>query len=93
MWRLSLLSKVQTAAGRSKKFVGKLVSGQDEDDDFEISFLERSKKIKNGFVFPKEDLASIGKQDIEKILPSPYAAAQTKRLCGVLKFSVDLSFV
>ena len=97
-----VVAKVHTAAGRSKKFVGKLVSGQDENDDFEISFLERSKKIKNGFVFPEEeDLASIGKQDIEKILPSPYAAAQTivyilaqtKRLCGVLKFSVDLSFV
>ena len=77
-----------------KKFIGKLVSGPDEDEDFEISFLERSRKIKNGFVFPEmEDLASIGKKDIEKILPPPHAAAQTKRLCGVMKFNVDLSYV
>ena len=69
-------------------------SGPDEDEDFEISFLERSRKIENGFVFPEmEDLASIGKKDIEKILPSPHAAAQTKRLCGVMKFNVDLSYV
>ena len=85
---------VHTAAGNCKKFIGKLVSGPDEDEDFEISFLERSRKIKNGFVFPEmEDLASIGKKDIEKIFPPPHAAAQTKRLCGVMKFNVDLSYV
>ena len=89
-----VIANVHTAAGNCKKFIGKLVSGPDEDEDFEISFLERSKKIKNGFVFPKmEDLASIGKKDIEKILPPPHAAAQTKRLCGVMKFNVDLSYV
>ena len=69
-------------------------SAYPEDENFEISFLERSRKIKNGFVFPEmEDLASIGKKDIEKILPPPHAAAQTKRLCGVMKFNVDLSYV
>ena len=40
-----------------------------------------------------EDLASIGKKDIEKIFPPPHAAAQTKRLGGVMKFNVDLSYV
>ena len=63
-------------------------------EDFEISFLERSRKIKNRFVFPEmEGLASIDKKDIEKILIPLYAAAQTKRLCGVMKFEVDLSYV
>ena len=85
---------MHTAAGNCKKFIGKLVSRQDEDEDFEISFLERSRKIKNEFVFPEtEDLVSIGKKHIEKILPPPHAAAQTKRLCGVMKFNVDLSYV
>ena len=85
---------MHTAAGKCKKFIRKLVSGRDEDEDFEISFLERSRKIKNGFVFPEmEDLASIAKKDIEKILPPPYAAAQTKWLCEMMKFNVDLSYV
>ena len=89
-----VIANVHTAAGKCKKFIGKLISGPDEDQDFEISFLERSKKIKNGFVFPEvEDLASIARKDIERVLPPPCAAAQTKRLCGVLKFDVNLSFV
>ena len=88
-----VIANVHTAAGNCKKFIGKLVSVPDEDEDFEISFLERSRKIKNGFVFPEmEDLASIGKKDIEKILPPPHAGAQTKRLCGVMKFNVNLSY-
>ena len=89
-----VIANVHTAAGKCKKFIGKLVSGPDEDKDFEISFLERSRKIKNEFIFPEmKDLASIGKKDIEKILPPPHAAAQTKRLCGVMKFNVVLSYV
>ena len=89
-----VIANVHTAAGKRKKFIGKMVSGPNEDEDFKISFLERSRKIKYGFVFPEmEDLASIGKKDIEKILPPPHAAAQTKRLCGVMKFNVDLSYV
>ena len=89
-----VIAKLHTAAGKCKKFIGKLVSGPDEDEDFEINFLERSRKIKNRFVFPKmEDLASIGKTIIEKILPPPHAAAQTKRFCGVMKFNVDLLYV
>ena len=79
-----------SAAGKCKKFIGKLVSGPDEDEDFEISFLERSRKIKNVFVSKEiKDLASIGKKEIKKILLPPYAIAQTKWLCGVIKFDID----
>ena len=68
-------SSVLTVGGKTKKFVGKLLSGPDEED-FEISFLQRSNKIKNGFVFPdQEDLASISKQDIDRILPPPCPVA------------------
>ena len=64
------IANVHTVAGKCEKFIGKLISGPDEDQDFEISFLERSKKIKNGFVFPEvEDLASIARKDIERVLP------------------------
>ena len=76
---------MHTAAGKCKKLIGKLVSGPDVGENFKIGFLERSRKIKNGFVFPEmEDLAFNGKKNIEKILPPPHAAAQTKRLCGVM---------
>ena len=62
-----VIANVHTAAGKWKKFIGKLVSGTDEDEDFKISFLKRLRKIKNGFIFPEtEDLASNGKKDIEK---------------------------
>ena len=89
-----VIVNVHTAAGKRKKFIGKLVCGPDKNEDFEISFLERSRKIKNRFVFLEmEDLASIGKKDIKKIFPPPHAAAQTKRLCEVMKFNVDLSCV
>ena len=41
-----------------------------------------------------EDLASIGKKrNIEKISPPSHAAAQTKRLRGVIEFEVDLSYM
>ena len=83
-----------TPARKCKKFIGKLIGGPDEDQDFETSFLERSKKIKSGFVFAEvEDLASIARKDIERVLSTPCAAAQFKRLCRVLKFDVNLSFV
>ena len=41
-----VIANVHTAAGKCKKCIGKLVSGLDKDKDFEISFLERSRKIK-----------------------------------------------
>ena len=45
-------------------------------------FWKSQKKTFNGFVFPEvEGLASIARKDIERVLPSPCAAAQTKRLC------------
>ena len=46
-----VITNVHTAAGNCKKFIGKLVSGPDEDEDFEISFLERSKKLKMDLSF------------------------------------------
>ena len=91
---MTTIANVHTATKKRKKFIEKLVSETDEDEDFDISSLERLRNIKNGFVFPEmEDLASIGKKDIEKILPPPHAAAQNKRLCGVMKFEVNLSYV
>ena len=67
-----VIGNVHTVGGKTKTFVGKLLSGPgEEEEDFEISFLQRSNKVKNGFVFPEQDdLASISKQDIDKLFAS-----------------------
>ena len=36
-----VIVNVHTAARKCKKFIGKLIGGPDEDQDFETSFLER----------------------------------------------------
>ena len=48
-----VISNVHTAAGKCKKFIGKLISGPDEDQNFEISFLKRLKKLKVDLSFQK----------------------------------------
>ena len=48
-----VIANVHTAVGKCEKFIGKLISGPKEDQDFEISFLERSKKLKMDFSFQK----------------------------------------
>ena len=61
---------------------------------YEIKFLQRSRKLKNGFIFPEiEDIASVSANDIVRVLPRPNPAAQTKRLSSVLNFAVDLTYV
>ena len=58
---------------------------------YEIKFLQRSRKLKNGFIFPEiVDIASLSENDIVRVLPQPKAAAQTKRLSSVLNLAVDL---
>ena len=42
-----------------------LQNGPNDDGDFEVNFMKRSNKIKNGFVFPEiEDLASATKKKL-----------------------------
>jgi len=66
----------------------------DEENDFEISYTQRSRKIKNSFIFPGlVEEASISKHDIQQVLPPPKTATQTKRLCGVFKSTAEMSLV
>ena len=37
-----------------KNFIAQIISRPDEDNDYEVKFLKRSSKIKDGFVFPKK---------------------------------------
>ena len=60
---------------------------------YEIKFLQRSRKLKNGFIFPEiEDIACVSANDIVRVLPQPKPAAQTKRPSSALYFAVDLKY-
>jgi len=66
----------------------------DEENDFEISYMQRFRKIKNIFIFlDLVEEASISKHDIQKVLPPPKPVTQTKRLCGVFKSTEEMSLV
>ena len=42
----------------------------EEENDCEIKFLQHSRKLKNGFIFPEiEDIASVSENDIVPVLP------------------------
>ena len=57
-------------------FVGQIINGPNNDGDFDIKFMERSCKIKDGFVFPKlEDLAFVKRSNVVCKLANPIAAA------------------
>ena len=57
--------KVYSRNIKSKKFVGLPMTGNDNGGDYEIKFMKRSNKIKDGFVFPKiQDLTSIKRLDV-----------------------------
>ena len=75
-----------------RNFIGKICDGPDDDDDFEVTFMKRSEKIKDGFKFPEDkDAASVALKDIVRVLPKPFSVATTKRLSGIFKFKADLA--
>ena len=77
----------------SKNYIAIITDGPDSDDDYEIKFMKRSQKIRNGFVASGEELASVHSSDILVTLPRPSPVASTKRLSGVLKFcSANVQF-
>ena len=54
--------------------------GPDEDGDYEVHFMRRSEKNRDGFQFPEEvDAAFIRQDDTFKMLPKPSSVAATKR--------------
>ena len=68
-----VIGKVHSVHGSFELFVGKLLDDLDTDDYYSKSYLEQSRKIKNGFTFPNvEYIAPIDKGDIQKVLPPPH---------------------
>ena len=73
-------------------FVAEILSGPDEDRDYEVKFMKSSSIIKQGFYFPEdEDLASAKRSDIVLLLEPPTAISTTKCLAGVFKFTTNMS--
>ena len=86
-----VVAKVTNDKHCFKQFVGKVLAGPDSDKDYTISFLVRSRRFKNGFVFPeKEDTASVSEQEILKVLLFPIPIATAQRLFKLVRFAVDL---
>ena len=85
------VSKVYSNANKYRNFVDQSIRRPDADNDYEVKFLKRLPKIKNGFLFPEtEDLASVNHNDLVCILEPPSPVATTSRLSHVFKFSKDL---
>ena len=66
-----------------KNYIAKIIDGPDSDDDYEVHFMRRCEKIKNGFVLSEEDRASVNSADIVNHIQKPDSAASTKRLSNV----------
>ncbi|VEN35500.1 unnamed protein product [Callosobruchus maculatus] len=82
---------VQFVAHKSKIFyIGKVIRRR-AGTDFDITFLRKSLKVKNGYRSPDvPDIASVPLQDIKLILPPPTVGG-TKRQQQVYKFNINLS--
>ena len=60
---MSLL--VFSVVGSFRHFIGLPLKGPDDEDDYEIAILKRSKQINHDFAFPDvDDLATARKSDI-----------------------------
>ena len=76
-----------------KYYVGKITKPEDADKDYEISYM-RKKHFSFEFFFPCiEDVASVNRDDIKVILPTPTECGTTSRKKFSLKFSYDFCFL
>ena len=57
---LYIIVKVFSVVGSFRHFVGLLLTGPDDEDDYEIEILKRSKQVNHDFVFSDvDDLAVV----------------------------------
>lgn len=73
-------------------YVGKVLNDIDENQDYEISFLRKLKKLDGCvFLFPQvPDVSLVNKGDIKCVLPPPIqSSTQNKRLLSYFRFPVN----
>jgi hypothetical protein len=70
-------------------YVDKTTSDVDESGDFEVTFLRKSSKRENYFIYPNvADTASVNKSNIQMLLSLP-TPSSTKRQPNIVKFNID----
>lgn len=75
-------------------YVGKIIGRDGQTNDYEISYLRKSSKIKKSFHFPTElDIKLVSEDEIKVLLPKPALGGKTKRQQSYLSFGVDFSNV
>ena len=63
-----VIVKVFSKAQNSRNFIAQISCRPDENEDYEVRFLKRSLKIKNGFFFPEvENLAFVNLLDVVRV--------------------------
>lgn len=73
-------------------YVAKVLTHQDNDGDYDVSYLRKSNKVK-GFIMPNiPDLATVNISDIMMLLPTPLQM-RTKRLSGYIQFPVTFGLL
>ncbi|KAK3931050.1 Thiosulfate-binding protein [Frankliniella fusca] len=74
-------------------YIGKVLKEEDDEGDFEVTYLRRSLKVKDKFCLPNvADLKSVHRSDVKLVLPSPTCSG-TKRQQNLLHFDCDLSLI
>lgn len=85
-----VLAKYVTAKRSNKFYVGQVKSVN--DDVYELKFMRKVKGSAASFAFPEEeDIERIMFDDIILVLGEPTSIVGTKRVCGKIMFSIDLS--
>ena len=85
-----VVAKIYCTSQNFKKFIAQIVDGPNKENDYEVKFMKRSLKVKDGFIFPKIELASISHDDIICVLPIAKPVAHTTRLSGIFKFLCEV---
>ena len=70
-------------------YVGKITKDKDEEGDYEISYLRKSRKIAGHFYYPEEeDIKAVDESSIEMHLINPISYGQTKRQKSYVSFAI-----
>lgn len=72
-------------------YVGKVISEIDKNQDYEVSFLRKTKKLSGCyFLFPQvPDISCIKKTDIKYVLPPSISVPRNKRLSNYFRFPIN----